>query len=84
MEAEETEEEEEEYEIVTSEEVEAVKGGAEDRRVEEALRRLEGEVGEALVAQGLGEEELRQIVQELRHLEEKLHLWREVEPRLQV
>lgn len=46
--------------------------------MEEALRRLEQEEGEGLGEEGLGEEELRQIVEELRHLEEKLHLWREV------
>ena len=71
----------EEYEIVTAEEVEdaneeglARKLREQEKRMEEALERLEEEG-----VKGLGEEDLKEIVLELRHLEEKLHMWKEVQ-----
>jgi len=76
-----TEDEKEEgFEMVTEDEVKeaqrnevAEKVKAEDEKIDFALDRLEKEG-----VDGLEEADLREIVQELRHLEEKLHLWREV------
>ena len=72
------EEDEEGFEIVSPVEVgETMRSEEnmedEDERIKEALEKLEEEGVE-----GLEEEDLRQIVEELRHLEERLHMWREV------
>jgi len=68
------------FEVVTDHEVkEAMRNEveeklkAEDERIDSALDRLEKEG-----VDGLEEADLREIVEELRHLEEKLHMWREV------
>ena len=72
--------EDEDYEIVTAAEVQIAqedelqtKMQEQDKQMEAVMDRLEEE---GVV--GMGEEDLREIVQELRHLEEKLHMWREV------
>ena len=74
------EQDDEGFEIVSPEEVKQAKRNEleekmhdEDERIKEAVEKLEEEGVE-----GLEEEDLRQIVEELRHLEERLHMWREV------
>merc|ERR1719234_532483 len=74
------EEGEDGFEVVTEHEVkEAMRNEVEekmkdeDERIDSALDRLEKEG-----VDGLEEADLREIVEELRHLEEKLHMWREV------
>ena len=74
------EEDEDDFEIVSPVEVGETKRSKleenmkdEDERIKEAVEKLEEEGVE-----GLEEEDLRQIVEELRHLEERLHMWREV------
>merc|ERR1719394_1582550 len=52
-----------------------------DRKIEEVVERIEGgmEAGDLEGdLEGLDENDLREVVEELRHLEEKLHMWREV------
>ena len=74
------EHDDEDFEIVSADEVKQAKRNEleekmndEDERFKEAVEKLEEEGVE-----GLEEEDLRQIVEELRHLEERLHMWREV------
>jgi len=68
------------FEVVTDHEVKEARRNEveekmkdEDERIDSAIDRLEKEG-----VNGLGEADLREIVEELRHLEEKLHMWREV------